>query len=254
MITDRPFTSVAEHYDILMSGIEYREWVDYTVELFKHFGYKPKRILDLACGTGSATLELVRQGFEVTALDRSENMLRILKNKKKAHKVEIIKADMQDFKLSHPVDAVTCYFDSINYLTEERALKRCFRCVYEALEGKGIFIFDMNTIYGLEKVWGTNTLIREIDNVYSVWKSVYDASRHLSTLYLTLFVRDPGVRNGLCYGRMDEVHQERAYPLNEIREMLKEAGFSDVEIFAHMSTSTFLDISSRVMVTAEKGK
>ncbi len=242
-----PFSKVADYYDTLMKGIDYSDWVDYTVELFKRFGHKPERVLDLACGTGTATLELARRGFEVTAIDLSSEMLEILKKKKEAHKIEIIKTDMQNFKLSHPVDAVTCFFDSINYLTEERELKRCFRCVYEALAEKGIFLFDMNTIYGLSKVWGTNTLIREIDNIYSVWRSVYDASKHISTLYLTLFVGD-----GKFYKRVEEVHQERAYPMEKIEELLLKAGFSTVDIFAHMTTSIFLDISSRVMIAAEK--
>lgn len=247
-----PFSRVADYYDTLMKGIDYADWVEYTVELFKRFGHKPKRVLDLACGTGTATIELSCRGFEVTGLDSSQRMLETFKSKRGAKNVEIIQGDMRKFRLRHPVDAVTCYFDSINYLTEERDLKRCFRCVYDALAEKGIFLFDMNTIYGLAKVWGTNTLIREIDNIYSVWRSVYDASSHLSTLYLTLFVRDPGVRNGSCYTRIDEVHQERAYPLAEVETMLREAGFSTVDIFAHMTTSIFLDISSRVMIVAEK--
>jgi len=245
-----PFTTVARYYDTLMKGIEYREWVDYTIELFKHLGYKPQRILDLACGTGSATLELARRGYEIAAIDISQDMLDVLQEKKKAHKIEVAKADMRDFRLARKVDAVTCYFDSVNYLKEERDLKRCFKCVYDVLEENGLFVFDMNTIYGLEKVWGTNTLIREMGNIYSVWKSVYDASRHTSTLHLTLFVRNGSASPEGDYSRINEVHQERAYPLADISTMLKEAGFSKVEIFAHMTTSTFLDISSRVMVAA----
>lgn len=245
----RYFSKIAEYYDTIMKGIEYREWVTYTIELFKLFGHSPKRVLDLACGTGSATIELARRGFAVTAIDRSRQMLDVFRKKRKPGEIEIIEADMESFRLSHPVDAVTCYFDSINYLVEERSLRRCFERVSETLAGEGIFVFDMNTIYGLEKVWGTNTLIREIDNIYSVWKSVYDASKHLSTLYLTLFVRD-----GSTYTRVDEVHQERAYPLGEVKDMLKDAGFSNVDIYAHMTTSNFYDISSRVMVVAEKRK
>lgn len=245
----RPFTKISAYYDTLMKGIEYKEWVDYTVGLFKYYGHKPEKILDLACGTGSATVELARRGYQVVGLDKSAHMLEIFKEKRGAEKVEVMISDMTDFKLAEPVDAVTCYFDSVNYLTEERLVRKCFKSVHHALADKGLFVFDMNTIYGLEKVWGTNVLIREMDNIYSVWKSVYDASRHLSTLYLTLFVR-----NGTTYERVDEVHQERAYPLGKVREFLTGAGFDHVDIFAHLTTSNFIDISSRVMVIAEKGQ
>jgi len=232
-----------------MKGITYKEWVDYTLKLFDLINQRPQRILDMACGTGVASIELARRGFEVTALDYSSQMLDILKKKRGAKKLEIIQSNMENFKLPHKVDAVTCYFDSLNYLTEERSIKRCFSSVYEALSAPGSFIFDMNTIYGLEKVWGTNTLIREYDNIYSVWKSVYDSTRHVSTLYLTMFVK-----NGSNYTRLDEIHQERAYPLHQIKGMLVEAGFSNTKIFGHMTMSAFLDISSRVMIVSEKSK
>ena len=241
------FTDISPYYDILMKGIAYREWINYTVDLFNLIGLKPKRVLDLACGTGSATLELVRRGFEVMAIDRSPQMLERLKAKKGSEKIEVMEGNMEGFQVPEPVDAVTCYFDSVNYLLEERTLKRCFASVYNALAPWGAFVFDMNTIYGLEKVWGTNTLIREYENVYSVWKSVYDFQRNISTLNLTLFVR-----NGQNYSRIDEVHQERAYPLTEVKKFLEVAGFSRTRIFGHMTTNNYLDISSRVMIIAEK--
>ncbi len=244
-----PFTVMARFYDTLMKGIDYREWVNYAVGLFKQYGYKPRRVLDLACGTGTATLELARRGYEVVGLDASPHMLAVFKSKRGAAKIEVIQADMRRFQLSPPVDACTCFFDSMNYLTEEHELRRCFECVCRALGPRGIFLFDMNTIYGLERVWGTNTMIREMDNVYSVWRSVWDPSRTTSTLYLTLFVE-----NDKCYERVEEVHQERGYPMDVVRTLLSQAGFSRVEVFAHLTTTTFLDISSRVMVVAEKSE
>lgn len=244
-----PFERIAEFYDTLMKGIEYRDWVDYTIDIFDRYSHKPLRVLDMACGTGTASIELARRGFEVTALDRSRQMLDILKKKRGSAKIEIVEADMQRFKLGHKVDAVTCYFDSVNYLMDEKEIERCFACVYEALSQKGMFVFDMNTIYGLERVWGTNTMIREIDNVYSVWKSVYDSMRNVSTLYLTLFIK-----NGSSYARVDEVHQERAYPTETIKNALMRSGFRNVEAFAHLTLHPSLDISSRVMYAAEKAR
>ncbi len=247
--SSKPFSEVARFYDILMKGITYRDWITYTVDLFKRFGHSPKTILDMACGTGSASIELARRGYRVTGMDLSSQMLEIFESKRGSKSIPVFQADMRNFSLEHPVDAVTCYFDSMNYLMEERDLKNCFKSVYKSLRKKGLFVFDMNTIYGLEKVWGTNTLIREIENVYSVWKSIYNANKHVSTLYLTLFIYDDEKK---LYRRVEEKHQERAYALDEIRTYLQEAGFGAVEIFAHMTTQTFMDISSRVMIVAEK--
>src|ERR1051325_43184 len=75
------FTEVAEIYDSLMAVVPYGWWVDYVGLLWKWFGLRPHRILDLACGTGSVTAKLLEEGYEVEGADASAPMLAVAERK-----------------------------------------------------------------------------------------------------------------------------------------------------------------------------
>src|SRR5687767_6812299 len=70
------FTNVAEVYDSLMSVVPYPWWVLYVRNLWTQFGFRPRRVLDLACGTGSVLREVLKHGYEAEGADSSEAMLR----------------------------------------------------------------------------------------------------------------------------------------------------------------------------------
>ncbi len=244
------FKKIAPYYDILMKDINYKGWVNYVLKIFDRKGKHPTVILDLGCGTGIPTILLAQNGFKVYAIDSSEEMLSVLKEKIEKNKIRCIiplKKDMRKFRLPEKMDAVVSFFDTINYLLEEKDLLDCYKSVFNVLKKGGIFVFDINTLYGLEKVWGTNVFVREVENVFSVWKSVWDSKNRTSTLYLTLFIK-----NGANYVRIDETHKEKAFSLSEHRKFLEKAGFHQVEFFHHLTFSKPFDISSRVMVVAEK--
>src|SRR5687768_9866700 len=110
------FTEVAEVYDSLMCIVPYEWWVRYARQLWDRHGCKPKRVLDLACGTGSITHELYKAGYEVEGADFSEAMVRIAR-RKLPESVPIWHQDARSLDLpSPPFDSCVCLFDSLNYL------------------------------------------------------------------------------------------------------------------------------------------
>ena len=72
-------------------------------------------VLELACGTGRVTLELAKQkNVNIVALDYSEEMLDLLKNKisrYNVNNVSVIQGDMRDFDLRKKFDTIliTCH-------------------------------------------------------------------------------------------------------------------------------------------------
>jgi SAM-dependent methyltransferase len=201
----------------------------------------------MACGTGNVAIPLAENGFKLIGLDRSPTMLAELRKKDKTRRIQLICADMRDFSLPEPVDACICLFDSLNYLLTIEELASCFCSVRNSLKPDGIFIFDMNTLYCLANYWSNQVSVREFGDVYSIWQSRYDPERHISTLYLTLFVRQRNHK----YKRFEEVHKERGYELSEIRENLNRAGFPKVNIYHHLTFEPPTPLTSRVMVVAE---
>ena len=65
----------AQFYDALTANVGYKERAEYFLSLLELLGHKPGLTLDLACGTGSLTLELFRRGVDIYGIDASVEML-----------------------------------------------------------------------------------------------------------------------------------------------------------------------------------
>ena len=58
-----PYTKFAAAYDKMMENVNYARWADYIDKLFSRYNFHPKNVLDVACGTGSATILLAKKGY-----------------------------------------------------------------------------------------------------------------------------------------------------------------------------------------------
>ena len=52
------YTYFADFYDELTYNVDYKKRAEYILNILKHEEHKSGLVLDLACGTGSLTLEL----------------------------------------------------------------------------------------------------------------------------------------------------------------------------------------------------
>ncbi|KPJ53191.1 hypothetical protein AMJ39_05540 [candidate division TA06 bacterium DG_24] len=245
----KPFDAIAPYYDQLMMEIDYSEWVKYVLQLARSFKVVPNRILDLACGTGTCALLFADSGYDVVGLDMSKAMLDVARAK--AAKAELdplfVEGDMRDYEVDPPVDLVTCLYDSLNYLMEDVEIEQCLECTYHALGERGLFVFDINTEFGLATLLGETTQVRENRKVYSIWRNRYDHGREIATLDLSLFVPD-----GRLYRKIDEVHCERPLSPRAIARLLKRIGFSKVATYRHMTFRAADRRTGRAMMAALK--
>ncbi len=102
-------------------------------------------ILDLACGSGRITEQLLSRFGHVHCLDRSPAMLTRLRSdfaKVRGH-LTIHQADFRDFTLPVAVPFVVCAGDSLNYVESPDELAQVFRCVAACLRPGGFFLFDV---------------------------------------------------------------------------------------------------------------
>jgi len=247
---DIPFSRFARFYDQFMQRyVDYPGWVNYVLKIFKRFRVSPRQVLDLACGTGIPTIILAERGYRVIGVDRSRAMLAVLLEKRGNLPIEVVCADIRDFVLAQPVDAAISLYDSINYLLTEEDLVRCFECVQRALVNSGIFVFDMNTVFGLERHWGTRTITRETPELISIWQCRFEPKTRISRLHLVFWEKMPDGSPGEKY---EEVHEERAYSQEEVRRALKDANFDEVHFYHHGGFLPVGPFTTRMMVVAKK--
>lgn len=249
-IIQLPYSQIAPVYDALMEEVDYRGWAFYVTEILSKQGIgHPARLLDLACGTGTATLLLAETGFDLIGLDLSKEMLAAARAKAGAKKklIDWRQGDMRRFKLDGPVDAAICLFDSVNYLIHESEMVDCFACVRNSLRPGGMFLFDMNTIHTLSNNWGNGTKVRQDGEVHSIWRSCYQPCDRTARMELTVFRPDG---NG-GYRKLREVHVERGYEPGEVEALLRQANFGEIEIYKHGTFIRPEADTGRIMIIAK---
>ncbi|NTW98033.1 MAG: class I SAM-dependent methyltransferase, partial [Oscillochloris sp.] len=151
----------------------------YLHELLSRHPIAGRRMLDLACGTGTLALSMADAGWEVVGLDGSPAMIGQAQAKAAgaalAGSVRFVVGDMRCAAYALPpaaFDVVTCTYDSLNYMTSESDLLGCFQSAAEALAPGGLFIGDMNTRHFLEFDWGA-CAVREQEGFIQVEQSIF---------------------------------------------------------------------------------
>lgn len=104
-------------------------------------------ILELGCGTGRVALPLANRGFEVTGLDVSPYMLRVIRRKAQAlppkGRLRLVRGNMARFNLHKKFRLILIPFRAFQHLYTVEAQKACLRCVYRHLRTGGRFILDV---------------------------------------------------------------------------------------------------------------
>ncbi len=223
----RSFTLIAQYYDRLMSQVDYGAWCNYITEIFAQARRPVQDVLDLACGTGNLTRELLARGYRVVGLDASEEMLAVAREKLPG--VEFFLGDFLSWGLERDFDAVVCIYDSLNNLLSDDDMISAFRETCSHLRPGGVFVFDLNTVYGLKRYWGDAVKVTESDGLLSVWRTRF-VKPDISELRISVFAEDAG-----AWRRLDELHLERGYTASRILKFLGIAGFKRSRAFHHMT-------------------
>lgn len=167
VISMNEYKGFSYYFDQIMEYIDYHDWLSFT----KQYVNQDKRILDLACGSGTLAVLLSVEGFKVDGLDLSAEMIGLANDKFKAYHIlnTLYTCDMSSFSLPRKYDAVTCYFDSVNHLPTIEHVKQMMNCVYEALNENGLFLFDVFSKSKYDEMDNTD-ISEDFDDFSYNWK------------------------------------------------------------------------------------
>lgn len=222
------FSQIADVYDRFNDLSVYEYWVDYTLNSLDR---KPKKMLDIACGTGWFTQLMIPFVDSVTGIDIDEDMLEVARQEVvNLPNVEFMYGDMTCLSADlRGFDLVTCYLDSLCFLNDYEAVKEALQGMYRTLSEHGTLLFDVWTPYQMTDVFSEFEYFDQDESATLIWESASDAESLSVEHYLTVYRQVEGSQ----FERVDVELQEQTFPLEKYMDALMEAGFQadKIEVF-----------------------
>lgn len=220
------YQQLAGAYDELTWDVGYEKRADFLEKLFRRSRIPVHTVLDLACGTGSMTWLLAGRGYELIAVDGSQEMLAAAREKNAPAEVPplFLHQSMPRLDLYGTVDAAICCLDSLNYLTSPTDVQRTFQRLHLFIAPGGELIFDVNTLDKFQSLDG-QVFLDETEESYCVWRTEF--RRNICSYWVDLFRKGTDGR----YRRDTELHRQRYYAPEELAGWLREAGFGNICVY-----------------------
>ena len=235
------FQSYGKYYDIIYADKDYEKECNFLEEIFREYSkFTPKTILDGGCGTGGHAIPLAKRGYDVTGIDRSEEMIKIAKEKasKSGVNINFNVMDLLKLRLNKKFDACICMFAVIDYLTNNKDLLKALLNIKEHLKGGSLFIFDF--WYGPAVLTILPSHRMKIIEKESV-KVIRFAEPHLDTFHHICEVNYHFIiiKENLVIYEGKEKHMVRFLFPEEVKHYLEESGFQPLRI------CPFLDLNAK---------
>jgi SAM-dependent methyltransferase len=193
-----------------------------VITYMNEVGAAPGFAIDLACGTGDLAEVLCEQGYSMLGIDCSPAMIALAEQRCSRFRDEAT----AEFRLGDIVifdsggrraSLITCSYNSINHLQIKDEWSGCFEAVSVALDVDGYFIFDMNTIRGLED-WN-RIRITERPQFTVISRGFFDSSAGKAWKKLSGFRQ---VEAGL-FERFEQIISNTAFAVDHVVELLYRA-------------------------------
>jgi cyclopropane fatty-acyl-phospholipid synthase-like methyltransferase len=175
-MTNLDLYAKAEH----LLGIEEATEALYDLYRSELDDYNVKTLLDVGCGRGGFMRRMISDGVKCKGVDLSSIMVEECKTQ--GLDAECIAAKDVDGKY----DAIVSIFDVLNFMDKEELLE-FLEAMAEKLNDDGIFIADINTLYGFKDV-AEGTMSNDTDDEFLNVDAVFE-DNELHTTF-TLFEKE----------------------------------------------------------------
>lgn len=243
------YNKFAWFYDRLQAEVEYDKIAQLFDDFIKTYSEENEVVLDLACGTGSLSMEMARLGYDVIGVDLSQDMLNEALEKKYDEDLDIqfLCQDMTELDLYGAVDVTLCVLDSLNHLDNFEDLKRAVERVSTFTCDGGLFIFDVNTLYKHGEILGNNAFNFDLDGLFCAWQNEL-LEDYSVNIYLDFFEKQSDGK----YERFSERFTERYFELSEIENELLKNQFEIIGKFDDFSTKKLDEKSQRALYVCKR--
>lgn len=243
------YNEFAYFYDELNSAADYDALFRYVTQELKDHGISEGILADLGCGTGDLTLMLTQAGFDVIGIDRSEEMLSVLREKADTlgltGQLLLLRQDLLELDLYGTIRAAVSTFDTYSHIGPLDQFEQAIRKAAYFMEKGGVFIFDLNTPYKHQHILAGQAFDIEAEDAQCHWTNRYDATTGCVDISIDITYTDTGEH--FC-----ENFREYSYPLETVQELLEHYGFVVAHIADGEDFGPVRPDSPRWIITAVK--
>ncbi|USS86738.1 class I SAM-dependent methyltransferase [Fructilactobacillus cliffordii] len=234
------YSQFATFYDQLFDNDLYPRWVNYL----QKYVQPGANVLDLACGTGRLLVLLGQAGYTVTGVDLSSEMLALANQHAEAADLEIPLFQLNMLALDGlgEFDAVTCFDDSLCYLSDLDEVTQSFQQVAQHLVTGGQFCFDVITPYQTDVKYPGYMYNYQDEEQAFMWTTYAGEWPHSVEHDLTFFLYQADLD---AYQSYSETHYERTYELEAYQQALQAAGFTNVTVRADFGEQPVTEQTTR---------
>ena len=136
------------HWDLAFSDETMPE-ADFLEAVALRFSREPvKSVLELGCGGGRQTLEMLKRGYAVTALDLNPSCVKWTKRRldRRRLSAHVLCGDMASFTIPRTVDLAHCLVNTFRHLTSEQTAREHLHCVATALKPGGLYVLGFHLL------------------------------------------------------------------------------------------------------------
>ncbi len=204
-----------------------------------------KTALDLCCGEGRYSIALAKRGLAVTGLDKTRYLLERAKERARAAQVPVewVRQDMRDFVRPESFALVLSMFSSFGYFADPREDLAVLRNIFASLKPGGVLLMDLRNgrpLARLPKIPVAHKL-PDGSRLIEQRKTVGDSMRTRTDW----FVKRNGKVRRFTWTVM-------VYSSARLQKMLKQTGFTRIQIFGNLDGERYGVRSPRLIAVARK--
>lgn len=240
----------------IKEDFNYKQMADFILKQLNKAAIRPQHALDMGCGTGNASAELVRYFDEMVLCDPSTEMLTLAREKfENPYRPIFLQGNAADFEMAGRFDLIFSVLDIPNYLNQEE-LRAYLKKSWINLKPKGLMIFDFSSSFKLKENSHIGTFVYDDEDYFHVWENNLIEDKLEITINAFLIKHQDHVKkaNDELYERITEEQVMYLHSAETIEQEAKKVGFIIRGSYDGYTDAATGDQTKRFVYVLEKGE